>query len=67
MECLCGFKEEKRYFGKLEICGESSFVGSRPERDDGLRIGIGSCDVYICPNCGLLYCDPRRLVENTSK
>lgn len=58
MKCFaCGFKEPSTEWGKLSISshtgGPTSFIGRTKD------VHIGSVDVYVCPDCGLLYSNMR--------
>ena len=59
MKCNCGFVGSQDEFGVLETCthgGSSTFIPREPVNSDGRRIGLGSSDIHICPECGSLYC-----------
>ena len=63
MKCNCGFTGTKSQFGTLEAIHPSGLIARMPDNKGG---HIGSVDVYICPECGALYCDPRGNIKNTA-
>ena len=63
MKCNCGFTGDKSQFGTLTASYPSGLLASMPASKGG---NIGGVDVYICPECGALYCDPRGNIKNTA-
>lgn len=58
MRCYaCGFQKEKKDWNKVRLLSagmvQPSFIGSTPGEH------VGTIDIYVCPNCGLLYTDMR--------
>ena len=53
VKCNCGYTDDTKTFGKLEIGSNDAVIGRINDQH------CGSVDLFVCPSCGMIYTDMR--------